>query len=77
MTVRIEALFAEVLLFEDSRRYFSATARESKRCGTVRNGGITEGPSAHLGALGLSGGRDIQPSIGIRGAFTNGSIFKS
>ena len=37
---------------------------------------INEGPSAHLGALGFSVERDIQPSIGIRAAFTNGSIFK-
>ena len=37
---------------------------------------INEGPSAHLGALGFSVERDIQPSIGIRAALTNGSIFK-
>ena len=37
---------------------------------------VNEGPSAHLGALGFSVERDIQPSIGIRAAFTNGSIFK-
>jgi hypothetical protein len=30
----------------------------------VRNCSINEGPSAHLGALGFSVERDIQPSIG-------------
>jgi hypothetical protein len=51
--------------FEVSRRCSSATSEKLSDVRRVRNGGITEGSSAHLGALGLSAGRDIQPSISI------------
>ena len=54
----------------------SATSEKLNDVRRVRNCSINEGPSAHLGALGFSVGRDIQLSIGIRAAFTNGSIFK-
>jgi hypothetical protein len=64
MTVRLR-LFAEVLLFEVSRRCSSATPEKLSDVRRVRNRGITEGSSAHLGALGLSAGLDIQPSISI------------
>jgi len=72
----IEALFAETLLFRGQSQMPSAKSEKLSDVRRVRNCSINEGPSAHLGAFGFSVGRDIQPSIGIRAAFTNGSIFK-
>jgi hypothetical protein len=44
----------------------SATSEKLNNVRRVRESGYkTEGRSAHLGVLGLSAGRDIQPSISI------------